>query len=605
MKKLVSFLSAAAVLMSASCSTAAAENSADLYELAASLGADTDYINIPDKFYKDIYYDELAAIGKYNIARYQPIVSTSLSDMVSSKVWNYYSDSSLGTSILEILSHNGNILPADIKQGADTLSAIDSYDEIKDNIEYYSSWYDNRIFRLYHNYLLNRRTKEERVDMLLDMAEKSMTNGKYFLIMYGCYMEKMGDISVDEEDGNYMVGYDSTEKTYIQQVHSSAGIGITDGKWEFNGKSYDKCVLTVDNLAEKGFSEDTCLYINSQTKEFYVPAFANSVQGELQLVSFDDTDMLNFNGNIKPTQDYHVENIDITGIGLSSKRTTILNLTAEDIDGNKESFDEKPYENQYYNHNRYFCLKGKKVDFTFVEDWSDEAYFTVYDNNQYADIGLKKQDAHVTLDNGAFTFRREVIDDNIYHKPGDQLHIDMDLRYAGVETSPANAPIWDFSTDIMDDIKLTPAENGFYAETSGSAVLTYYILSYIGDEYKSGSYPPEADTKGASGSVKLSGNKVLISLKDGCPCVYYDSDNDGVFDDEFARGDTNCDGKVDSADASAVMQKYASISSMPEEIAKLELEHNTVSPYYDFNGDGIIDASDASAILAEYAKSST
>lgn len=83
-------------------------------------------------------------------------------------------------------------------------------------------------------------------------------------------------------------------------------------------------------------------------------------------------------------------------------------------------------------------------------------------------------------------------------------------------------------------------------------------------------------------------------------------------DDEFAsrmkfaelayrmRGDANCNGSVDSSDASAVLAYYAAVStgSRPD---------MTLSQLYgcDFNEDNIIDASDASGILNYYAMKST
>lgn len=83
-------------------------------------------------------------------------------------------------------------------------------------------------------------------------------------------------------------------------------------------------------------------------------------------------------------------------------------------------------------------------------------------------------------------------------------------------------------------------------------------------------------------------------------------------DDEFAsrmkftelvyrmRGDADCNGSVDSSDASAVLAYYAAVStgSKPD---------MTYSQLYgcDFNEDNIIDASDASGILNYYAMKST
>ena len=608
MKKLISLLSAIAVVMTASCSTASADNSVDLKQLASSLGADTDYINIPDKFYKNEYYDELEKQGLYNSPSYQPIVSTDVSDMLASKMSGYYSDSSLGTSILEILSHNGAIAPADLKAGAGSLSEITEYDDIKESIEYYSTERKNRAFYLSHGYLLNRKSNGERVDMLLDMAEKCMKENKYFLIMYSCYMNGMGDLNVSKDDSGYSIDYEKTESTHIQQTHSSAGIGITDGNWEFEGKIYDKCVLTVDNLAERGFSEDTCLYINSRTKEFYVPAFAKSAQGELHVISFDDTDMLNFNGLINPTENYPINDIDyITASFMSDARRVTRNVTSVDKDGKETAYKNKENDNYYDSSKDHFFLKGDKVEVDFINDNDSGVYFGLDDKDKFVDISMTKQDGTVNMDGGAFKLTRKVTDDNVYHKPTDPLCFSMGIRYYDYEDAPADRRMWDFGGDIAEDITLTPAENGFYAESEGNISLRWNMRDYSGTRTELNTYP-EFDVikpKSAGGTVSLSGNKVFISLKDDKPCVFFDSDGDGVFDDEFSRGDANCDGKIDAADASFVMEYYAKMAVVPKTTEEYEKDEYVISPYYDYNDDGIIDSTDASGILAEYAKSST
>ncbi len=306
--------------------------------------------------YGEYDYDDLAAMNLYNVPNYYPIVSTNVSDMIPSDVSSLYGDSSLGTAILEVLSHNGNISPSDIKAGADSLKDIDNYDDIKEIIEYYSSSLkNNRIFSLYYKYTLNRITKNDRVDMLMDMAEKAMKDGKYFLIAYGCYIGEMGIADVSEnDDGSYAINYNTAHgTTRTQQAHAAAGIGITSGKWEFNGKTYDKCVLTVDNIAKNGFSEDTCIYINSQTKDFYIPTLSESAQGELHVASFDDTDMLNFNGLIKPTENYPLDDIDIATVSFSAGNNR---LTANFV-----CYDQRRKRNSIQGRTIYQLLQRRQI----------------------------------------------------------------------------------------------------------------------------------------------------------------------------------------------------------------------------------------------------
>ncbi|HAE53049.1 MAG TPA: hypothetical protein DCG30_07340 [Ruminococcus sp.] len=610
MKKLISFLAAASVIMTASCSTALAENSTDLSVLASSLGADTDYINIADKFYKSVDYDDLAAVNLYRMSKYYPIVSTNVSDMIPSEVSGLYGDSSLGTAILEVLSHNGNISPSDIKAGADSLKDIDNYDDIKEIIEYYSSSLkNNRIFSLYYKYNLNRITKNDRVDMLMDMAEKAMKDGKYFLITYGCYMGKVGTADVSEnDDGSYAIDYKAASgTTRTQQVHTAAGMGITSGKWEFNGKTYDKCVLTIDNIAENGFSKDTCIYIDSQTKDFYIPTLSESAQGELHVASFDDTDMLNFNGLIKPTANYPLDDIDIATVSFSTGNDRITaDFVCYDKDGNEIVYKDGQYTN-CYSPARYFVnIDVNKFNVDFINDWYDDAGFWVHDKDKYVNGEIKNHDGNMSVDHGTYSFTKsEESDNNVYHNPKDPFYIYMNQRFYENENAPAGRRLWSLTANTDNNVIFTADEEGFYAETDGNAEIRYSACDYDGEETDLSVYKRSNGEKVAAGIIDIAKNKVLISVKNDFPCIYMDNNGDGVFDDECQRGDANCDGKLNAADASLVMQKYAGMATKPAKINEVEMNTFITSPYYDFNDDSVINASDASEILAEYAKSAT
>lgn len=69
-----------------------------------------------------------------------------------------------------------------------------------------------------------------------------------------------------------------------------------------------------------------------------------------------------------------------------------------------------------------------------------------------------------------------------------------------------------------------------------------------------------------------------------------DPDHDGVYDTEVEKGDVNCDGLKDGADASLIL--YNNAQQVDDWETYLD------NRYADMNGDGMIDGVDASLILA-------
>ncbi len=133
---------------------------------------------------------------------------------------------------------------------------------------------DNILGWLYHEYFCSHTPQEQCRD-LIKYGEKAVETGKWFFIAFG---------------GPTI-------------PHAIVGIGIADGNWTYNGKNYDKCVLTLDiNFQDKndstksaGFTEKACIYINTENEEFYFPAYDCDSANEDTFITLitDDTDMLN------------------------------------------------------------------------------------------------------------------------------------------------------------------------------------------------------------------------------------------------------------------------------------------------------------------------
>lgn len=78
---------------------------------------------------------------------------------------------------------------------------------------------------------------------------------------------------------------------------------------------------------------------------------------------------------------------------------------------------------------------------------------------------------------------------------------------------------------------------------------------------------------------------------------YIDFDKDGIYEHRVESGDVNCDGKIDSIDASLVLEAYSAAST-----GRSAFVNDTLA---DFDRNGVVNSSDSSLILEHYAENQT
>ncbi len=252
MKKLLSMFMALSMLTSLPVCSAYAEGNAELSELASSLGADTDYLAVPNQFYD-------TGVNAYTIIGYDYRSCIPTEEYIDTvKDMGAYADTSFSLSVMEVLAHNGLISAGDIKAGAGSLNQINNVSDIQNLIIGYQNIFNKNEFQIYRNYLFKSTSAEEKVDILCSTAEKCMKEGKYFLIMYGSCCTTPSELDISSVKGDV-----NAANTRARKEHSAVGMGITDGSWTYNGKTYDKCILTLDSLSADensgAFAEDTCI----------------------------------------------------------------------------------------------------------------------------------------------------------------------------------------------------------------------------------------------------------------------------------------------------------------------------------------------------------
>lgn len=218
---------------------------------------------------------------------------------------------------------------------------------------------------MYDQYLINNLTYEEKIDRLIATAEKCMNEKRYFFI-------------------------DFRDKTF---AHALCGIGVTDGSWTFNDKNFDKCVLVLDSNAKNkdmepiGFTNETCIYINSETKDSYIP-FYNDLfvdDNKMSFVAIDDDTLLNNKGAVNPSEKIET---DLTGIkqfmynipaGQDIKVYSILNNPDSISDQDKliiEDISDKK------------CFKADAVKLEIENGKLDSRNYIYVDEDRWIDLSL-------------------------------------------------------------------------------------------------------------------------------------------------------------------------------------------------------------------------
>ena len=570
MKKTLSFfLSAILALSTLSLgnSSAAEDDFADLRELAVSLGAKTDHLNVvnyrPDDDHPvsdETYYNYLHNCTIIE-ALYYPADKYSESLMGGACV---------GITLVEVLAHNGVISPSDIQEDATYLSDI-SYNEASNNIILgYQAMQSYTEFDNYEKYLAGSIPYDEQVDKLIDSAKESMKNNKYFFI------------SVRTERFN----------------HAVCGIGISSGHWKWKEKDYDTCILTLDsNLSNTdgkavGFSEQACIYINSETKESCVPIYDiySNEDETLLYTSITDYSLLNFKGLINPSDKIET---DISNLKqIASFRKDGIQIFAGYNSG-EMVLDKRDIIFGSWGGDAT-VLNCDYIHINMNTSALNNSSFRYIDSERWVDIGGfgKEAGCKGTID----------ISDNeikIINSAKTLLKPTVQLRMNEGTYSFSPYFWWTFQPSIDKGLSFDIVDDGILLHSEGkidSAITAYNWLSDENGFYKFNGLYLQVDQ---ILTAVLSYNDVLIKVENEKIQPYIDDNNDDVYDVPVQLGDVNCDGHIDAKDASEVLTIYSNLSTT---------EKGKRQNYYSFGDidkNGKVNAIDASRILVEYAKLST
>lgn len=579
-KRFLAAFLATVTLSTVSAVNISAEENVDLNALAVSLGADTDYLNFLNFILGHDFSEEIYMKYKENLT---PIERSD--ELASWAAGNTFGGLCFGISAIEVLSHNGYISPSQIQKGAESLKDITLDENVKDILFYYQSLqFFRRINHTIDNYQFNNDIEDDCIN-LVEHAEKAMKDSRYLCIAF----------------------------KINSSGHAVTCIGAADGSWEFNGRTYDKCILTIDSNAASmdengerhfyGFSPKICIYVNTTDNEYYIPAYdIGSFDGTMKITCIFDNDALLNSGSIFD-------------------------------EGGAEPYDSKIKELQLYGFTKPYTLTayhdGKETvysgDYKKNPGISKNALVTVT-NKTLSCTDMDVDGWRLSTDKDETTILRNVPEIGIstdntrqYARVLGQVDIDIKKDYVGIHKKSENTvfDMWLLSNDYYDvdgsiSFQLdgfSSAENlsmeyikdeGVLLKTDGEVetVLTYERLEPDNEQDRN---------DGVDGALYITIFTIFyyddVMLKYDKEANFYvpyiDRDGDGSFEYKVQRGDTNCDGKIDASDAANILLSYS--RAQTGMFRGYFLHEN----YGDYNQDGMIDASDASAVLAEYSRLST
>lgn len=577
MKKIISFITAFILTFSACPAVARSAESDDpeLYSVAYSLGADTEYMNVLNFAQDEEHQITMETYNRY-IYNCSVIEAAYVPALTFSSV--IQSGACVGISILEVLAHNGIISPSDIQQGAEKMTDISYSEEIAGIIMNYQAIQGYTEFDNYEKYLLSSLSYDEQVSRLIETAQKCMKENRYFLITV-----RADNLS-----------------------HAFCGIGITEGAWTFNDIEYDKCILTLDSNIKgsdgnpKGFSNKSCIYINSQTNQTYIPSYDTGTEHEIIFAAIDDDELLNYKGIIKPSESVSDEVTRVKHISCHSGNEEIYAISenSEKLPLNEAIFIDSGGHVYLDTADRY-CLEMNNDKGNFA-NWIELRYI---DTDRWIDVELQPDDTLKNGYNGIIDVSRNCI--NVLNKNDEPLEISSQIRMneGTYNFSPYYA--WSFNSYVSDDITIQVRDEGILLESNGRIKTNVFPQGYTLDEnghfkfFKLSLDPMYIDPEKRSIFLDTDSN-VLLKLDDNKFRYFIDDNNDDVYDTEIQKGDIDCSGNIDSADASEILNIYSNLSILPDGKTS-SIDYSLA----DFNSDDKIDAIDASSVLAEYAKSAT
>ena len=440
----------------------------------------------------------------------------------------YQSGLCFGMAAISVLVHNGELTPSDLQEGAETLYDVTLTDDVDALIAYYNSlqlYSEVELASIVEPAMLS---KEEHTDMFLDCAARCKEKGTYF--MAGIATKKGG-------------------------THAVVGMDELSGNWTFDGISYDTCIITYDsNCVKQGtetsaFRDDACIYINSETKQFCIPAYeASTENGDVLLYASDDDSLLTYKAPIRGTAKTNTDVSETVKLEFYNGGKDQMQLSSTTKDGQTYDFWKLGKVNYgdyiFFGKGSSFHLEKNERAPEFAFSIKGEGYRLRIEQTGYQnpndpklyDVGTKcKMDfsknsvAYTNTDTQKITVSYIVVYDE-----GNYNFAPVASSTIAVDVSPNQT------------VTVSKQDTGF-AITGDGEVLVQAIPTAAQKEQDAfdGSHEEYLDWFGSYFINFVRSKDVLLQFNTEKECseLVYDFDSDGVFDDVPILGDADGNGK--------------------------------------------------------------
>ena len=515
------------------------EGDVPLYEAdASSTQSELEKAAIEKGMYKDTFSfaNHLCTLSQEDFAKrvYEPVRA----NMTDSEIdLGYEADISrvaykgglcFGMTAISVLVHNGELTPGDLQEGAETLYDVTLTDDVDALIAYYNSlqlYTEVELAIIVESAML---TKEEHTDMFLDCAARCKEKGTYF--MAGIATKKGG-------------------------THAVVGMDELSGNWTFDGISYDTCIITYDSNCVKpgtetsAFKDDACIYINSETKQFCIPAYeASTENGDVLLYATDDDSLLTYKAPIRGTTKTNTDVSETVKLKFHNGGKDQMQLSSTTKDGQTYDFWKLSKVNYgdyiFFGKGSSFHLEKNERAPEFAFSIKGEGYRLRIEQSGYQNPNDPK------LYDVGTKCKMDFSKDSVAYTNTDTQKITVSYIFTYDEGGYKFAPVAS-STIVIDvppnqTITVSKQDTGF-AITGDGEVLVQAIPTAAQKEQDAfdGSYEEYLDWFGSYFINFVRSKDVLLQFNTEKECseLVYDFDGDGVFDDAPMLGDADGNGK--------------------------------------------------------------
>ena len=567
-----------------------------LYEAdASSAQSELEKAAIEKGMYKDTFsfVNHLCTLSQEDFTErvYDPVRDNMTESEINSGYGKHIPDISyksglcFGMAAISVLVHNGELTPSDLQEGAETLYDVTLTDDVDALITCYNSLQLYKAVELAIIAAPSMLSKEEHTDMFLDYAARCKEKGTYF--MAGIATKKGG-------------------------THAVVGMDELSGNWTFDGISYDTCIVTYDsNCVKQGtetsaFKDDACIYINSETKQFCIPAYeASSENGDVLLYASDDDSLLTYKAPIRGTTKTNTDVSEIVKLEFFNGRKDQMDLSSTTEDGQTYDFWKLGKVNYgeyiFFGKGSSFHLEKNERASGFAFSIDGEGYRLRMEQYDREDPELKGVGSKCKID-----FSK----DGVTYTNTDTQKIALSYIFSYDEGNYNFMPVASSTIDIEvlpnQTVTVSKQDTGFAITGDGEVYVQAFPIASQKEQASFGgshSYEEYLDWFGSYYINFIRSKNVLLQFntEKGCSELVYDFDSDGVFDDAPMLGDADGNGKpYEVNDIYWTMLHIADKAVAPHSVRRYYRGY-VPNIEADTDNDGNIDTSDLFDIMYECA----